>query len=253
MRLHFLSEALRGFGLVDSFGLRALIEGEKLPTKKKLLEHLKGGTKSLPPSISAEFVALTILSALEEADKKDADQKDSPPKFNFKSIKPGKAQAGKYHKQIFQALSYVFSGILVNGVIERNADHGRKRIDIVFENPRKGRFFRDLETRHQIFCPIIFIECKNYTHDPKNPEYDQLSARFHNRRGRFGILVCRSIEDAKGKAARCGDVLSSGNGCIIVLEDSDIVKLVQARAKGDLTAINNLLSKKLTEVLFNAR
>lgn len=102
------------------------------------------------------------------------------------------------------------------------------------------------------FAPLIFIECKNYTHDPKNPEYDQLVARFHDKRGRFGILVCRTISDKKIKNSRCGDIIGGGTGCVIVLEDKDILELIAARNKDDFNGINDIMSRKLTEVLLNA-
>jgi hypothetical protein len=249
--LHLLSEALRSFGLVDSFGLRDLIENERLPTKRKLTEYLKSGTKSLPPSISPDFIASVLLATLEKADRKSGKKPKILPKFDFKSIKAGHAQASKYHKTVFEALKYIFSRTLKNGMIERNVDAGRKRVDILFENSGKG-FFRRLRVQHNIFCPLIFIECKNYTHDPKNPEYDQLVARFHDKRGRFGILVCRTIKDKKIKNSRCGDIVGGGTGYVIVLEDKDILDLVAARNKNDFGGINNIMGRKLTEVLLGA-
>jgi hypothetical protein len=244
---------LRSFGLIDAFNLRESIQKEKLPSKRILVDLLKSGTKSLPPSISANFVASVLRASLESADEKSADKKESPPVFDLRSIKPGRKQASRYHKVIFEVLKYVFSRSLKNGIIERNVDGGRKRIDILFENPRSSRFFRELETRHGIFCPLVFVECKNYRHDPKNPEFDQLAGRFHNKRGHFGLLVCRSISDKKTKLARCGDLLGGGTGCIIVLDDDDIRALLKARVLRDFSQINDFLSQKLTEVLLNAR
>jgi hypothetical protein len=251
-RLHHLSEALRSFGLVDHFQLRGLIRSDSLPVKSKILKHLANGTRSLPPSVSPSFVADMILAALREADDEAGIRKPRKKRFNLAGIKPGRAQAGKYHKTVFEALSYVFSPALRNGKIEREVDEGRKRIDILFENPLKSGFFRRLTTQHQIFCPLIFVECKNYQHDPANPEFDQLIGRFHEKRGKFGILVCRRIVDTKAKLARCGNVIGGGSGYIIVLEDTDIMKLVAARNQDDIAQVNDLLSEKLTEALLNA-
>ena len=126
------------------------------------------------------------------------------------------------------------------------------RIDILFENRATSGFFERLEAQHKIFCPLIFVECKNYSHDPENPEFDQLVGRFHDERGRFGIMVCRKITDATLKRARCGDIIGGGTGCLIVLDDKDVIGLVQARNANDFDQIEDLLSQKLTEVLLNA-
>lgn len=247
-----MSDVLRAFGMVDSFRLRELIERPTIPTKAKIVEHLRTGTKSLPPSISPEFVAANVLTALLEADRKGGISPNASMRLKLDSIKPGRADASKYHHKIFAALNHIFDGWLKNGVIEREVDEGRKRVDILFENRATSGFFERLETQHKIFCPLIFVECKNYSHDPENPEFDQLLGRFHDKRGRFGIMVCRKITDAKLKRSRCGDIIGGGTGCLIVLDDKDVIGLVQARDANDLDRIDDLLSQRLTEVLLNA-
>ena len=247
-----MSDALRAFGMVDSFRLRDLIEKPAIPTKAKIVERMRAGTRPLPPSISPEFVAANVLAALQEADKKGGLSQASAMRLKLDTIKPGGADASKYHHKIFEALKYVFDGQLKNGVIERKVDAGRKRIDILFENRATSGIFERLDTQHKIFCPLIFVECKNYSYDPKNPEYDQLVGRFHEKRGRFGIMVCRKITDAKLKSSRCGDIIGGGAGYLIVLDDKDMVELVQARNVNDFDRIDDLLSQKLTEVLLNA-
>jgi hypothetical protein len=44
-------------------------------------------------------------------------------------------------------------------------------------------------------APYIYVECKNYTGDPANPELGQLAGRVSNRRGQVGILFCRKLKD----------------------------------------------------------
>ena len=49
------------------------------------------------------------------------------------------------------------------------------------------------------------------------------------------------------------EIVSSGNGYIIVLDDLDMAKLVNAKNRKDQPAIDNiLLSHKLSEILLNA-
>lgn len=50
-----------------------------------------------------------------------------------------------------------------------------------------------------------------------NPEIDQLSGQFSNRRGRVGILTCRELEDNFIK--RCADTYEDERGLVIPLED----------------------------------
>jgi hypothetical protein len=158
-----------------------------------------------------------------------------------------------YHKTVFNALKYAFYPELTHGRIERDVDQGRKRIDIVFTNADETGFFRRLQTQHHTLCPWIFVECKNYVHDPTNPEFDQLVGRFHDKRGRFGILVCRGVKDKVTKLARCGDIVSGGSGVVIVLDDKDVLDLVAARGAESSAKIDEIMSSKLMEVFFNAR
>jgi hypothetical protein len=82
-------------------------------------------------------------------------------------------------------------------------------------------------------CQNIFVECKNYSGEPGNPELDQLSGRFSPRRGMVGLLVCRSILGRKTFAARCRDTADDGRGYIIALDDEDLRELVSAAHVGD--------------------
>jgi hypothetical protein len=56
---------------------------------------------------------------------------------------------------------------------EKEINEGRKRIDIVCRNTNQQSFFCDLRTVYEIRCPFILFECKNYSDDPGNPEFDQ--------------------------------------------------------------------------------
>ena len=65
------------------------------------------------------------------------------------------------------------------------------------------------------WCPYVYVECKNYTGEVANPEIDQLSGQFSNRRGRVGILTCRELEDNFIK--RCADTYEDERGLVIPL------------------------------------
>jgi hypothetical protein len=93
------------------------------------------------------------------------------------------------------------------------------------------------------------VECKNYGKEIGNPEIDQLQGRFSDKRGVFGILLCRSIDDKQKMIERCKDVVNDRKGFIIVLEDKDIITLLKLKDQQDEQAIDNLFTKKLDELI----
>jgi len=142
------------------------------------------------------------------------------------AIAVGPENATQYHRLIAGILELIFYPDLMFPYIEQEIDQGRKRIDIVFNNASKEKFFYDLHSIKKIHCPYIFIECKNYSSDPKNPEIDQLIGRFSTTRGIFGLLLCRQIKDLDLFIERCKDTLKNGHGLIIPLIDSDIMSIL---------------------------
>lgn len=164
-------------------------------------------------------------------------------------IKTGNDDASNFHKLSFDNLIHIFGVRFSNPDSEVKINNGRKRIDIVFNNSNNNGFFKDLNQLHQIKCPKIFIECKNYGKEIGNPEIDQLQGRFSDKRGLFGILLCRSIEDKQKMIERCKDVMNDRKGFIIVLEDADIVALLKLKDLQDENEIDNFLTKKLDKLI----
>lgn len=164
-------------------------------------------------------------------------------------IKTGNDEANSFHKLSFDSLIHILGARVSNPSSEVEINNGRKRIDIVFNNSDNSGFFKNLNQLHQVKCPKIFIECKNYGREIGNPEIDQLQGRFSERRGEFGILLCRSIENRPKMVARCRDVLHDRKGYVLVLDDSDIVSLLNFKEQQDEAAIDNFLEKKLDELI----
>jgi hypothetical protein len=94
------------------------------------------------------------------------------------TIYPGSDDAHSYHQLIAKIANRLFSPDLTGMKTEREINEGRKRIDICFDNVAVSGFFHDLKVAHQIKCPVVFMECKNYSSDPGNPELDQLQGRL---------------------------------------------------------------------------
>lgn len=156
----------------------------------------------------------------------------APPDFGLlidgvKAVKPGKESAHDYEVAIEKLLSAALYPSLTSPIKQDKIHDGRKRIDITYLNEAKHGFFEWLARHHP--ASHVFFECKNYGKEVGNPELDQLSGRFSPSRGRVGILVVRSLQDRALFLQRCKDTAKDDRGFILVLEDSDLPRLVADR------------------------
>ena len=165
------------------------------------------------------------------------------------NIKTGNDDATSFHKISFDNLIHIFGHRLSSPDSEVKINDGRKRIDIVFNNDDKNGFFHKLNTLHHIQCPKILIECKNYGREIGNSEVDQLQTRFSNLRGKFGILLCRNINDKATMVQRCKDVLHDRQAYVIVLDDTDLNSLLQLKENGEETKIDDFMTQKFDELI----
>lgn len=170
-------------------------------------------------------------------------------KVFMESYKPGFDDASKFHKISFDNLIYILDSRVSIPLMEREINEGRKRIDIIFNNSDKSGFFHSLNTVYHIKCPKIIIECKNYGKEIGNPEVDQINGRLNDKRGRFGIIVCRSIENKSRLIARCRDNMNDNGNYIIVLDDSDIFELLELKDKKNEVEIDNFFFRKIDELI----
>lgn len=145
------------------------------------------------------------------------------------AVRPGRDGATLYHRAVFDLLSAVFYPPLVNFKKEDNIHDGRKRIDITCDNAASAGFFDWLNRGYH--CPIIPIECKNYDHDPANPELDQISSRFSDQRGTVGLLVCRAFKDKGLFLERCRDTSKDRRGYVLALDDDDLKVLAEEASR----------------------
>lgn len=164
-------------------------------------------------------------------------------------ISPGKPGATAFHHAIEKLLSALLEGELFDPEVEDKLHGGLKRVDITYTNRAREGFFEWL-ARHYPPCQNIFVECKNYSSDLKNPDVDQLAGRFSDQRGRFGILVCRTVEDRDRVHERCKAQFHDNKNYIVVLEDADFADLVGAIAtEGRSDACFQLLKERLDSLV----
>ena len=95
----------------------------------------------------------------------------------------------------------------------------------------------------------MIVECKNYSSDLTNQEFDQLLGRFDRNRGKFGIMTCRKVDDPKATLRRCLDASSRSQGYIIVLTDEDITRMLIAKSQLKDAQIAELLHQKYRDLL----
>jgi CheY-like chemotaxis protein len=167
----------------------------------------------------------------------------------LRCIPPGPEHAAAYHGLVFRILAVVFDGQLSSGTKEKEIHEGRKRVDIVFRNSAENGFFADLIGRHQIKCPYVFFECKNYTEEIENPEFDQLTGRFSDKRGMFGIMVCRRIRNKARLRQRCRDIIADNRGYVLALDDRDLAQLLDVRANEEAPGVSRVMHDLLAYIL----
>lgn len=166
----------------------------------------------------------------------------------LQSISPGSENASEYHNHIIGIINSVFTDRIRRPVKEQEINEGRKRVDIVYDNGSKG-FFANLSSLHRVKCPYIFVECKNYSKELNNPEFDQINGRLNDKRGRFGILTCRTIDDVDQLTRRQKDLVNDNGNYIIVLTDEDFVKLIEFRMNNNEEGIDDYMEDKIKQLL----
>lgn len=231
---------------VDAFIGRQIKEGEYDSRKEFLRIYTKNN-----PELFRDFKAYTGNRAktlddnelMKHTGEIDVDILVDSLISRLKNIPPGKDFANKYHIFIKSVLEIIFYPNLNNPSMEERIHDGRKRIDIVMHNNSNTGFFHRLHVKNNIFCPYIYIECKNYGKDVSNPEIDQLSGRFSTFRGRFGILMCRSLQNEELFLKRCVDTYKDNRGLVIPLIDDDIIKLLESYKNDDKYYVDNYLEK----------
>jgi hypothetical protein len=163
-------------------------------------------------------------------------------------IPTGDATASQYHRLMMGICTFLFYPNLIRPIKEAEQQQGRKRIDIRFTNAAQEGFFLRMIQAPQTRALSIPIECKNYTKDIANPEFDQLTSRFGHQRGFFGIMVCRDITNRPRILAACRDAANDGRGYMIILQDADIVRMLEFVETGQRSQIDNFLQTKFDEV-----
>ncbi|MCA1576251.1 MAG: hypothetical protein LC794_02660 [Acidobacteria bacterium] len=251
-RLDCIAKTMRQFGLTDPGEIGDALSEPPFPSLASLERTIKSLDLRLPRNVSARLLSEALLTAVNDespATLKWRENFGDPPKLV--AIKSGATQAALYHRTIFKALQGIFDGFLSNGRIEQEINTGIHRVDIMFDNFAEKGFFAEIRNRFQLPCTYVPTECKNYTSDLRSPEYDQLAGRLSDDVGRVGLLVFRTIKD-RSKALMHQQTKWKKREMIIMLDDTDIMRMYKARYDGRPNDINGILFEKVREILLNS-
>ncbi|WP_375158606.1 hypothetical protein [Bradyrhizobium sp. RDT46] len=258
---HFLITHMRHAELDAGSALVELLKNGRRRVTKKALVKKYGGDKAAIVRESLKYpAALREYKESKEAKKrpplsleKIAElQKAAQPDWaklldDVVSLSPGKDDADRYEKAVEALFTALFYPALTSPVSQHKIHDGRKRIDITYTNMVTAGFFKWVAAHYP--APQIFVECKNYTRDPENPELDQLIGRFSPSRGRVGLLVCRTFKNKTLFEQRCRDSRIDDHGYIIALDDADLKGLVKFRQENDLYEEFPLLRSKFQKLI----
>jgi SAM-dependent methyltransferase len=164
------------------------------------------------------------------------------------SIPAGKAHARQYQEHVAEMLRLLFPHELHDVRLEQTVFGGIKRLDILASNKSRTGFFFSLKSDHQLVCPTIVIECKNYRHDMSNPEFDQLGSRLGRKLGMVGILAFRKAADSAAVIRRCRSFFDNDTKLIIPLSDADFALLLRMKADTNEDKIETFLDRRVLEV-----
>lgn len=258
---HYLLEYLQEQELSANTELVQLLKnGGRRVTKKALEEKYGRGKATIVretlrhPEILDRYRAdkrRVIRPPLEHGELAE-EENTQPPDWAallqaVREVPRGRDDADRFHSAVEKLLAALCYPSLVNPQSEFPIHEGRKRIDITLTNVATVGFFCWLAQHYA--APHVFVECKNYTGDPTNPELDQLAGRFSPSRGQFGMLVCRTLENKDLFLTRCRDTAQDNRGFIVPLDDDDLSVLVQHRTRLDEPLAHKLLKSRFDRLI----
>jgi hypothetical protein len=107
----------------------------------------------------------------------------------LRQLRDGAEEMADSSRAVEALLTAFMHPFLVHPHRQARIHNGRKILDITYVNSDQSGFFKWLSNNYA--AANVVVECKNYSKDLGNPEYDQLAGRFSPPRGRYGFLVFR--------------------------------------------------------------
>lgn len=167
----------------------------------------------------------------------------------LKNIKTGRDYATDYHRLMIGIISFIFFPNLIYPKKEMPINEGRKRIDIGYTNGKISGFFYRISFDQSVKANVIHVECKNYTNEIANAEFDQLLGRFDKNRGNLGILIFRDSDNKKLVLDRCRDAAKSSSRIVIPMDDNFIIECLELIGKLNRNSIDEKVDRLFTDII----
>lgn len=166
----------------------------------------------------------------------------------LRHIPSGAKFASEYHDLIVGIVSFIFFPSLIYPKKEAPINDGRKRIDIIYTNGKDSGFFYRIALDPDIKANIVHVECKNYTDDIANPEFDQMLTRFDHNRGKLGMLFYRSSDKPSTVIARCRDAVKSSLGVVLPIDDAFVIDCLNLIEKNNRSLIDERVNRLYIQI-----
>lgn len=260
---HYVLEVLQREMLsADDSLVQTLKSGQRRVTKKDLSddprfpatkEFISRFIQEHPDTIEAYRAELAQRyspadPALHSGKSSDEDPEILELLAKLKALPTGTKNATAYHRVIRRLVEFSFDWCLENFDVEYEMDDGRGRIDIICDNYANGGLFAEL--RSDLNATSVPIECKNYSTDLGNDEFNQLSDRLGKKSSRLGFLFCRTIGDPKAMAKHSAQRWLRHEHVILLLDDQTLQQIVQLRLLRDFHGIEACLRRMIRDVKF---
>jgi hypothetical protein len=235
-----------------------LIKGKQKVYKTEVREKNPKSKKFIASMVNLHPELLETYKEIARKEKSLATINEDGPSLSFMceqladlfgKIPSGTKDADRFHRLAMGSLTALFSPDLIIPKKEWEVNSGRKRIDIVYTNAADKGFFSHRRNDSTTNANVIIVECKNYSNDLGNQEFDQLLGRFDDNRGKFGFMVHRSSNDPKLILQRCQDAAVRKKGYIITFSDSEMIQMLKAKAALRDDVVNDILHKKFRDLI----
>jgi hypothetical protein len=165
-------------------------------------------------------------------------------------LDPGKDDAYAFENIITVIIEYLFRNHFTSSSIRNQFEihEKHKRIDITAAWRSNSSLKTVVTVDNNLKSSFVPIECKNYSTPLGNDEFGQMVDRCDKRHRHFGIITCRKIDDWKRIIKQCKYRYDSHEYLIIVLDDSDLQKLLLYADESNDEMIVEYISHKITEV-----
>jgi hypothetical protein len=144
----------------------------------------------------------------------------------LEELKPGNEDAYDYEVVISEILAALFHPDLDDPDDQVWNEAGTDRVDITFRNSASSGFWSSIREYYGAFHIPVEVKNKN---DLEPADIAQIYSRLSENKGRFGLLVCREVQQKDLRHAI--DKMRKGKA-VVLLSDHDLVEMARVRASG---------------------